>query len=102
MISVFLRPSPNYLFSTWIQRKVLKTSKVIRRENAGLYGENHVLHVTGGCLRLQSASRGTLILAIKVKVNMSVCLVKHYAMKTYLEVGDYLHVFLTFALDGGK
>jgi hypothetical protein len=38
---------------------------------------------------------------VKVKVMLSLCLIKkHYAMKTYLEMDVYIHVFLTSVLVG--
>jgi hypothetical protein len=36
------------------------------------------------------------------KVNLSVCLIKHHAIKTYGEVEVYLHAFLILILDGGE
>jgi hypothetical protein len=38
----------------------------------------------------------------QVKVNMSLCLTNHHAMKTNGGVEVYRHAFLTFALDGGE
>jgi hypothetical protein len=38
----------------------------------------------------------------KVKVNLSLCLTKHHAVKTYWEVEVYIHTFLTSSLDGGE
>jgi hypothetical protein len=37
-----------------------------------------------------------------VKMKLSLCLIKYYAMKTYRGVEVYLHVFLNSALDGGE
>jgi hypothetical protein len=38
----------------------------------------------------------------KVKVKMSLCLIKHYAMKMYRGVEVWFHVFLASALFGGE
>jgi hypothetical protein len=39
---------------------------------------------------------------VKVKVELSLCLIKHHAVKTYWGVEVYLQAFLTSALDGGE
>jgi len=36
------------------------------------------------------------------KVKLSLCLIKHLAMKTYGEIATQLHAFLTSALNGGE
>jgi hypothetical protein len=38
---------------------------------------------------------------VKEAVNLSLCLTKHYAIKTYWGVEVQLHAFLTSAIDGG-
>jgi hypothetical protein len=38
----------------------------------------------------------------KMEVKLSLCLTKHYAMKTYGEVDVYVHFFLSSALVGGE
>jgi hypothetical protein len=38
----------------------------------------------------------------KGKVKLSLCLIKHYAMKAYEGVDVQIHIFLTSALDGGE
>jgi hypothetical protein len=40
-------------------------------------------------------------LARKVKINLSLCLIKHYAMETY-ETMEVWHQLLTSSLDGGE
>jgi hypothetical protein len=43
-----------------------------------------------------------LLLRIKAKVKLSLCLVKYHAMKTYGGVEEYLHTFLMSELDRGE
>jgi hypothetical protein len=44
---------------------------------------------------------GELLVFRCVKVELSLCLIKHYAMKTYWGEEVKLHAFLTSAPDGG-
>jgi hypothetical protein len=39
---------------------------------------------------------------LKVKTNLSLCLIKHHAMKTYWGVEVYIQEFLTSVLDGDE
>jgi hypothetical protein len=39
---------------------------------------------------------------VKKKVNLSLCLIKHYTMKAYGRVDVEIHIFLTSALAGGE
>jgi hypothetical protein len=41
-------------------------------------------------------------IVIKVKVNLSLCLIKHYTMKTCGESGDMAPPFLILSLDEGE
>jgi hypothetical protein len=40
-------------------------------------------------------------ICLTIKVKLSLCLIKYYAMKTYGGVEVYVHAFLNSALDGG-
>jgi hypothetical protein len=46
--------------------------------------------------------RKSKTIAGKVKVQLSLCLTKYHAMKTYWGVEVYHHAFLTLILDGDK